>query len=253
MDLLGEVGLHQPSPYSRKAAPNGPRDGPHPPEHSYFADPDDLRDPEPGARSVARRRAEFAEGALDRLALGVASVDDRGFLFYANHAAERLFTRDDGLRLLLGRLTADEPVAAARLHEAFTAAAAGRSAPPRRMVRVPRSSGGLPYLVTVVPLAVASPGQPCALALVQDAELGRSSLPDQLSDLFGLTRAEAQLAAALAEGHSLKDIAEARAVKISTVRTQTQMVLDKAGVSRQAEFVALVACMPRVLTARNHA
>jgi DNA-binding CsgD family transcriptional regulator len=189
-------------------------------------------------------RAGFAEQALDRLALGVASVDDRGFLFYTNQTADHLLERCDGLRVLLGRFTADEPVAAMSLHEAF-AAAADRVDRTGRVVRVPRPSGAPAYLVTVVPLPAASPNDPSALALVRDDELGRAYLPAQLARLFGLTRAEAQLAAALAEGASLKEIADTRAVKISTVRTQAQMVLDKAGVSRQAEFVALVARLQR--------
>jgi DNA-binding CsgD family transcriptional regulator len=56
----------------------------------------------------------------------------------------------------------------------------------------------------------------------------------------GLTRAEADVALALADGQGLDAIAAQRSVAIATVRSQVQSVYAKMGVHRQAELAAAV-------------
>lgn len=57
---------------------------------------------------------------------------------------------------------------------------------------------------------------------------------------FGLTRAEARLALALAAGRSLAEAAELFGRKLSTIRSQLQQIFAKTGASRQAELVVLL-------------
>ena len=61
-----------------------------------------------------------------------------------------------------------------------------------------------------------------------------------LRQAFGLTHAEARLAAQLAQGRSLRTIAAERRVSITTARAQLRSVLGKTHTHRQAELVALV-------------
>jgi DNA-binding CsgD family transcriptional regulator len=61
----------------------------------------------------------------------------------------------------------------------------------------------------------------------------------RLEQLYGLTRAEAELTVLLAQGKSLEAIALARAVKLDTVRTQLRTVYKKTGTHRQGELVCL--------------
>lgn len=77
-----------------------------------------------------------------------------------------------------------------------------------------------------------------ALALVDLNETLRPSA-EMFRQMFGLTPAEARLAARLACGASLSEIAEACEVSISTVREQLKAIFTKTHTSRQAEFAAL--------------
>jgi len=62
----------------------------------------------------------------------------------------------------------------------------------------------------------------------------------RLQRLFGLTPAEAEMTARLANGESLETIAEARCVCIDTVRAQLRTVFKKTGTHRQGELVCAV-------------
>jgi DNA-binding CsgD family transcriptional regulator len=61
-----------------------------------------------------------------------------------------------------------------------------------------------------------------------------------LSQLFGLTRAEAALATQLSRGLQLQDAADALNISPHTARTQLKAIFAKTGVSRQAELVRLL-------------
>ena len=65
-----------------------------------------------------------------------------------------------------------------------------------------------------------------------------------LGRLFGLTPAEAALAASLASGRSPAEYAAARGIARHTVRSHLTQVLRKTGCRRQAELAALLARLP---------
>lgn len=69
----------------------------------------------------------------------------------------------------------------------------------------------------------------------------RHHLPETLLQLtFGLTRAEATLASALAGGETLQEIAERTNVRMPTLRTQLANVLAKTGTARQPQLICLL-------------
>ncbi|MBO0906334.1 helix-turn-helix transcriptional regulator [Jiella sonneratiae] len=61
-----------------------------------------------------------------------------------------------------------------------------------------------------------------------------------LRGLFDLSAVEAAVAADIARGRSLSQIAKQRGVAVSTVRTQLGHIMGKTGTARQAELVALL-------------
>jgi len=65
-----------------------------------------------------------------------------------------------------------------------------------------------------------------------------------LAAAFGLTNAECRIAAMLAEGMSLKQIAETLGVQHDTVRKQLQSVYKKTATNRQPELVRLLLHLP---------
>ncbi|HLI19676.1 MAG TPA: helix-turn-helix transcriptional regulator, partial [Stellaceae bacterium] len=100
----------------------------------------------------------------------------------------------------------------------------------------------------VMPLATAAEGNPPrALMFVSDLAQRHSELAPRLSQLFGLSKAEARVAAGIAEGRRLVDIAQEFDVRMPTVRTQLRAVLKKVGASRQADLVRIVLALPPML------
>jgi DNA-binding CsgD family transcriptional regulator len=61
-----------------------------------------------------------------------------------------------------------------------------------------------------------------------------------LTEVFGLSPAEARLAQHLARGATLEEFAASRGIKISTARCQLSTLLAKTGTQRQAKLVALL-------------
>jgi DNA-binding CsgD family transcriptional regulator len=66
----------------------------------------------------------------------------------------------------------------------------------------------------------------------------------RLSQLYGLSRAEARVIALLAKGHRLDQSAEMLGVAYETVRKHLKQVFGKTGTDRQAELVRLLVTGP---------
>ena len=63
---------------------------------------------------------------------------------------------------------------------------------------------------------------------------------DGIRQLFGLTKMETEIAYWQCQGYSAPEIADALAIKESTVRTHTKSVYNKLNISKQSELVATV-------------
>lgn len=125
--------------------------------------------------------------------------------------------------------------------------AAGRAdvPPGEQTILVPRPSGLMPWVLEILPLRPESRGHFDGLAgavvLVTDADAKRLPSERLLSQLYGLTPAEASLASSLVAGVSVAEHAALRGVSLSTVRTQVASILGKTGTRRQAELVSRLA------------
>jgi DNA-binding CsgD family transcriptional regulator len=194
------------------------------------------------------------ETAFDRLPFGVVIAHAAGRVLIANRAVEEMAAASDGLILSGARLTADrtdDAAALARLIDEVLQSAARRGGQGSGSLRISRPSGRRPYAVLVAPLSerttlLADSQAPAALILITDPERQPEVLGRRLVELFGLTAAEARLAAALAEGKRLDEIADERGVRMPTLRTQLRVVLDKTGTTRQVDLVRLIVGLPAI-------
>lgn len=184
--------------------------------------------------------------ALDSLDIGVLVVDRSRRIVHANALAEDIVRTSPEIGMLNGRLVARDHAIDRRLATLIRgnlATAGGNPARPAAALAVPRDRH-MPLTLAITPLRPVGSrltGQPpLALVFMRDPER-TTILSDQLCDLFGLTRTEAAVAADLAHGRSLAQIAEAHGVGLATVRSHLKKVLAKTGTSRQAEVVALIA------------
>jgi DNA-binding CsgD family transcriptional regulator/PAS domain-containing protein len=116
------------------------------------------------------------------------------------------------------------------------------------LLLVPRNWPLRPLTMTVTPLVASRrkgsvmPGvtRPAALLLVHDPDRTVPLPAERLCRVFGLTPAEAKLAAALAGGSTLGQYADRASIKIGTARWYLKQVLAKTGVHRQSELVRQV-------------
>ena len=188
-------------------------------------------------------RAELGE-ALQILPHAVFILGADGLVRQTNGAAEALMAARDELRVLAGRLTASDPEVERQL-DARILVAASRDAEVRRGGSLTIAcKGSAPLTVSISPLrterADVFSGGPSVLVCVDDPAAKRSVSDLKLTQLFGLTPAEARVARAIQEGARPKEIAEALRLSPNTVRVHLARVFDKTGASRQADLARML-------------
>lgn len=195
----------------------------------------------------AVRRGEAARAALEQLAVGVILLAEDGRFLGNNRAAAAIVATRDGLELSADGPVAASPKATARLRHLVReaiATAARRGLGAGGAVALPRPSGCRPLHALVTPLPLE--GNPfgstraAAAIFVTDPEL-RPELPAAaLASLFGMTPAEARVAALLAVGSSPNEVAEQLEIRVQTVRSHLKAIFQKTDTRRQGELVALL-------------
>lgn len=172
----------------------------------------------------------MAGGALDMLGLGIVLCDPGGSAHHANRAARNAL-KDAGLRLEGGRIMASNLADGMRLQSLLDRAGSGQSGGARF---------GMGQLAIDL-LATMEPAIPGMIVLMVSRPAARATPPlALLSDIYGLTVAEATLAAAICGGSNVNDYAAARGITIATARCQLRQVLAKTGASRQSDLVRQV-------------
>lgn len=203
--------------------------------------------------------------ALDALPHGVAIVDGGLRIHFVNEAGRREFARADfGLRALRSGphagsgvyLAASAKDDAAALRRLVASAVTGQTGGSMRVVNPDMSSRAV--LVSPAPRGLSTDhdmpdngGLADNLAMVVIRDLGRVAAPSPeiLCEVFGFSRAEADVAAALSGGSSAEDVAQERKVSLATVRSQIRSILGKSGSENLREFersmASLAAMTPR--------
>ncbi|WP_439596865.1 PAS domain-containing protein [Falsiroseomonas sp.] len=199
-----------------------------------------------GWQTARALRAGFAA-----LPQGVVLLDRQRRIVLANPAAEAMARRGDGLALAPeGGFATPDPEARQALARAVGSAIAAISGKVKMMpdaasVALPRQGSASPYLVQALPLKrVEAHGMPegftgVMLLVSDDTSRPRPRAP-LLRQAFGLTPAEASLAAALAAGRSLAQHAATRKIAVETVHAQLAEVRRKTGCRRLADLTALL-------------
>lgn len=208
------------------------------------------------ASQLEALQASTAE-ALDHWTTAVFLVDDSGRVLLANRSAEEVLNERDGLLLERGILHGNAPSETGALHQSIREVSCpglldGIS---RRTLTMSRPSGKRPLSVFVSPtrwreLFFNAPGS--ALVFVTDPERAHAPSSEILQRAYGLTPAEANVAALLATGKDIHEIADAICVRQNTIRIQLKRIFDKTGTRRQAELVKLILTGPALLRIRPH-
>lgn len=193
----------------------------------------------------ARSAARAATIAAEQLAIGIVLCTPEGRILEINQPAERLIQSGESLTVAEGRIASRRNFETDHLRSLIAAAGGTRSDVAGGRMLLGGNGASLPLIVSVMPLdADRSPSSsPAAMVLISGAG-GDWALEEEIAELFGLSRAEARLAAALARGKTLTEWSVERGLKITTLRTQLSSILKKLNLHRQADLVRLLAAIP---------
>ncbi|HZS51610.1 MAG TPA: LuxR C-terminal-related transcriptional regulator [Bryobacterales bacterium] len=196
-----------------------------------------------GELASLRLQLSLLAGHLDRCSHAFFLTDREGRVLYANAAAREIADLRDGLSLEDGVIVAASVRQNAEFREAVMEAAGGRNGAWRR-VTISRPSGAEPYRLILMPAkdSGACPGvsRPAASILVIDSVFSPELDVPVLCELFPFTPAEARVAAKLALGRSVEEIAAELRISVETARTHVKRTLSKTATERQGELISLI-------------
>ena len=193
----------------------------------------------------AEARHTSVTALLDNPRIGVLHLDRRGRILEANDRARGILAQGDGLSDRDGVLRAPKAADRRRLESLVASAlpASGAAAVSGSML-VGRGFGSPPLVVHVKPVAVPQPDygarHTAALILIVDPGRGHRIDPDLVAGTLGLTRMESRVAVWLAEGRSVREMAEATGRTEGSIYFHLKQIYRKQPVSRQADLVRLV-------------
>ncbi len=190
------------------------------------------------------------DDALNRLPLGVIVADAFSHPIRMNRAAAAILDADDGLSVGRDGLQGSHDGQIVKLKDVIWRT--GRIAKGKKddtgAISLERPSGDRPLSVVVTTLRTEShyfdKDRPAALIFIGDPETHPDFDESRLSKLYGLTRAEARLAALLAQDLSLADAAEELSVSQHTVRTHVKRIFSKTTTERQSGLIRLLLSGP---------
>ena len=176
--------------------------------------------------------------------IGVLHLDRRGQIIEVNDRARSILRLGDGLSDRDGVLGARNPDDQLHLEELVAGALPNAAVMVSGSMLLGRSSGLPPFVVHVKPAVVPQPdyGARHVAALVLIVEPGSQHRidPGLVARTLGLTPMESRLAARLAEGRSVDEMARAMGNTKHAVYWHLQRIYRKLSISRQAELVRLV-------------
>ncbi len=195
------------------------------------------------ALAAAEALGSGLAGLLDNDRIGVVQLDRDGRVLEANDLALEILRRGDGLTDRDGTLDAWLPAERSRLKRLLRRAMPGLwgEAPAGGSMTVQRSSGRSRLGLHVSPAGGAGTDfggrRVAALVLVVDPARRPRIDPQRVAVTLGLTPSEGRMAALLAEGLNVREIAAAAGWSEDYVRWLTKQAYRKLDVSGQVELV----------------
>lgn len=196
-----------------------------------------------GEIAAHQRIPSIAKLTLDAIDLVVVITDRSGRILEANRCADSVFREQAWLRSRHGVLHAADPNSERLLMRAIYKATSAKS-PSASTVVLPLETG-FGCFVSVSPLSK-GPGPRKAMVLCRIPNKPLDNPAGMLASLFKLSPAESAVALMLASGRTPEQMALARGVELSTLRTQLKSLAAKMGCRRQAEIVSVISQLPPI-------
>ena len=193
----------------------------------------------------AEARDTSVTALLDNSRIGVLHLDRRGRILEVNDRASSILGQGDGLSDRDGVLCAREAADRLRLERLVASALpAAEAVAVSGSMLVGRGAGAPPLVVHVKPVAVPQPDygarHTAALILIVEPRNQHRIDPDLVAGALGLTPMESRVAVWLAEGKSVRDMAETTGRTEGSIYWHLKQIYQKQPISRQADLVRLV-------------
>lgn len=198
------------------------------------------------AANPASTALGVADAALERLSTAVVVVDRSCKVVYLNESATTILNEQSGARIDRGgSLRAHSMERTQELHR-MVAEVELESRDAINFLSLPAGDDERDLHVVIEAMSEGHValylGDPSRVAITPS--LG-------LQKLFGLTKAEATVAHALASGASLEDASVASGITVASARTYLKRIFSKTGVSRQGELIQLLLSTPMPLSRQS--
>lgn len=185
-----------------------------------------------------------AADVLNRLSDAVLLLNRAGEPIFVNRMAQQLLRQGDGLSLHQGQLAARNQEDTRQLRRALDHVRNGAADAPSQHLRLERPSGRQPYALRICRLD----GQPelandvgaLAALFITDPDSRWRPSEASLCSLYALTPAEARVAASLAQGLAVDEVAAEHHISRNTVHHQLRAIFRKTETTRQSDLVALL-------------
>jgi len=187
----------------------------------------------------------FASG-IDSMQMGVVFFDHHGMINYCNKSAKAIIQQHPAIEMRNNMIYATSDESNRKLREAVAMATLANV---QEVVTKPIAIGlKHPGIYTPLPALIMpihqsdlsiylSKGSVAAVMILTDPDRMQLTSPELLATIHDLTKAEAEVAIALANALSPTEIAEEKGVKITTIRSQIQSIFAKIGVNTQAQLM----------------
>ena len=197
---------------------------------------------------------KVASSVLDVIPIGVIIAGMAGNIIEANQRAQGMMANCSELSAGKSGLEIDHHGRRLRLRD-LIAPDKPKSTKDRddgiRAFSIQRPSGKKPLSILITPVAdtgeLRSPEEPAVIVFLGDPGYAVDIDQPRLCQLYGLTRAEARVAALLANGYRLEETAESLGLVYETARKHLKHVFGKTGTDRQAELIRMLVTGPAVI------
>lgn len=202
--------------------------------------------------SGLQRALECASQGLEAGSIAVLTMTKDGRFHYGNRLARALLRTGNVIKLDQGRVVVTDNNQ--RLAFASKVQSVASNKCPANLLIHAKGDKDMRFSLTLAPMPVPQ-ATPTLAHSVNDAEIQclltpidqrRIATVKQLTELFGLTTAEARLARGLASGLSLDEYASKHDIRITTAKKHLSEIFIKTGCNRQASVVRLVTSVPVV-------
>jgi Bacterial regulatory proteins, luxR family len=186
-------------------------------------------------------RGKALESIVDRNETGMVGLRHNGPALFVNSAARAVAAAHDGIGLNRhGRLVTADRLAATRLAKLEADVLRGGAG---GLVRIPRPSGGPPYVVLVSALPSGDDPLPQSqggvLFAIHDPTRRKTPTERRIAELLHIPLGAAKLVQAMLEGADLKDYADRAGISMNTVRFHLKTAFARTETRSQAELVRI--------------